>query len=153
MLASTRFNSETLYERDRYIEGKPFFCYGTPRKIKEAIPLNKLLFVVEMNNDTNEIIGIGLIRNIISYEPHFIYENQNYQRYVYVGKYRVTREEMEEDKDLIEIFDLILFKGYSNVKRHSGITIISPKLLIDDRVRGVDLLERVKKMFKNKYSK
>lgn len=154
MLASTRFNVQTLFERDRYMEGKPFIYYGAPKKIKKTIELNALLFVVEMNNDTNQIVAIGLIRNIISHEPHFIYENQNYHRYVYVGKYRITREEMEEtDQDLVEIFELILFKGYAHIKRHSGITLVPPKLLVDDRVRGVNLLERVKKMFKTKYVK
>lgn len=154
MLASTRFNEQTLSERDKYMEGKPFICYGTPNKIKSSIALDALLFVVEMNNEKNQIVGIGLIRNNISYERHFIYENQNYHRYVYTGTYRITRDEMEEtDGDLVQIFELILFKGYTHIKRHSGITMIPPKLLNDDRVRGVDLLDRVKKMFKSKYLK
>jgi hypothetical protein len=154
MLASTRFNEKTLSERNAYMDGKPFICYGTQNKIKSTIPLNAILFVVEMNNEKNQIVGIGLIRNYISADKHFIYEDQNYHRYVYLGKYRITREEMEEkDEEMVKLFDLILFKGYTHIKRQTGITIISQKLLCDDRLRGANLLERVKELFKNKYLK
>jgi len=123
--------------------------YGTPIKIKGSIQLNTLLFVVEMNNEKNRIEGVGLIRNMIDANPHFIYSDTNYNRYVYKGKYRITREEMEEhDNDMLCILELILFKGYTHVKRHCGITMIPPKLLECDRVRGLDLTERMKQLFK-----
>lgn len=148
MLASARFNFKTLAERDEYMLNKKILCYGTQNKIKVAVPLNTLLFVVEMNNEENHVVGIGLIRNMISPDTHNIYTDPNYHRYVYTGSYRVTREQMEEfDKEMVDIFDLILFKGYTHIKRHSGITIIPPKLLEDRRTNGMNLTEKVKEMF------
>lgn len=150
MLASARFNSKTFHEKETYLVDKELVCiYGTQNKIKASVALDSLLFVVEMNNEKNQIMGVGLIRNLISPDRHFIYEDQNYNRYAYTGQYRITREEMEEsDKDVVDVLDLILFKGYTHIKRHSGITIIPPKLLKDDRVRGIDLTERIKDIFK-----
>jgi hypothetical protein len=152
MLASTRFNHKTLAERNAYMLTKNILCYGTQNKVKSSVPLNTLLFVVEMNNEENQIVGIGLVRNMISPDSHIIYTDSNYHRYTYTGKYRITREQMEEfDKEMVDIFDLILFKGYTHIKRHSGITIIPPKLLNDDRARGMDLTEKVKEMFLNTF--
>ena len=154
MLASARFNSKTFAEREEYMDKKKVMCYGAQNKIKSSIPLNTLLFVIEMNNEKNQIMGVGLIRNMVSPDHHTIYEDNNYNRYVYTGNYRLTREQMEElDEEIVSIFDLILFKGYTHIKRHSGITIIPPKLLYDDRTRGLNLTERVKKMCLNTFKK
>lgn len=155
MLASTRFNSKTLQERNKYLETHGLKCiYGTPIRIKTSVPLDKLLFVVEMNNETNQIEGVGLIRNFISCDNHSIYSDYNYNRYVYTGQYRVTREQMEKaDKDVVDILDLILFKGYTHIKRHSGITMIPSKLLEDERTRGANLIERIREIFKKRIKK
>ena len=125
MLASTRFNVKTFNERTRYMEEHNLPCiYGTPLQVKSSIPLNTLLFVIEMNNEKNQIEGVGLIRNMLT-THHCIYKDNNYNRYIYKGKYRITREMMEEhDYDMLIILELILFKGKSHIKRHSGITII-----------------------------
>ena len=114
MLASARFNQKTYREREEFMRRNNIECiYGTQLKIKPKVALKQLLLVVEMNNETNKIMGIGLIRNMIC-DAQDIYEDSNYNRYAYMGKYRVTREQMEEhDKKLVEIFDLILFIVYN----------------------------------------
>jgi endonuclease V-like protein UPF0215 family len=41
-----------------------------------------------MNNETNKIEGIGLIRNHLAHDKrHKIYNNNEYNRYIYRGKY------------------------------------------------------------------
>ena len=149
MLASARFNQKTYREREEFMRRNDIECiYGAQLKIKPKVALNQLLLVVEMNNETNKIMGIGLIRNILC-DSQDIYDDPNYNRFIYMGKYRITREQMEEqDKKIVEIFDLILFKGYTHIKRHSGITIIPPALLSCDRVENIDLTKKVKSMFK-----
>ena len=151
MLASARFNSKTYAERASFMDSNGLECiYGVPLRIKPTISLNTLLFVVEMNNEKNQIEGVGLIRNMISETRHRVYADDNYNRYIYEGKYRITREEMEEyDKDMVAVLDIILFKGYTHIKRHSGITIIPQKLLECDRVRGINLTERMKQLFQD----
>jgi len=154
MLASARFNQKTYREREEFMRRNNIECiYGTQLKIKPKVAANQLLLVVEMNNETNQVMGIGLIRNMIC-DPQDIYEDPNYNRYTYMGKYRVSREQMEEyDKKMVEIFDLILFKGYTHIKRHSGITIIPPALLTCERVENIDLTKKVKSMFKTIFQK
>jgi len=154
MLASARFNLKTFEERENYMNKTGIVCYGSQNKIKSSIPLNTLLFVVEMNNEENQVMGVGLIRNMVSPDTHLIYKDNNYNRYIYTGNYRISREQMEElDQNTVFILDLILFKGYSHIKRHSGITIIPSKLLTDNRTRGVDLTSRIKDMFLNTFKK
>jgi hypothetical protein len=43
---------------------------------------------------------------------------------------------------------LILFKGYTHIKRHSGITIVPESLLTCDRVREMPLLPTIVSIFK-----
>ena len=64
-LASTRFKTNTWDENIQYkinnnING---VMYGVPIEINNKYPLNSIIFVIEMNNDINQIIGIGVIRN------------------------------------------------------------------------------------------
>ena len=131
-IASTRFNNETLesnykYRADKKING---CIYGSCMMINEKYPINSLLFVIEMNNTQNKIEGIGLIKNRLILDKYYkIYKDGNYNRYTYGGKYWISREQiMEYNSILVEIFDKILFKGKSNVKRISGISVVTEKL-------------------------
>ena len=130
-LACTRFNNTTYDEnciyRNKYNE---ITIYGSVLKIREIYPIASLIFIAEMNNDKNMIEGIGLIRNLLVHDRrHKIYENNEYNRYIYRGKYWLSREQiMEFQPDILEIFDNILFKGKSHLKCRIGIRIITEKL-------------------------
>ena len=145
MLASTRFTNKTYREREAFMRRNNIECiYGTNRRINKSLLLNQLMFVVEMNNETNQIMAIGLIRNMLC-DPQYIYEDQNYNRYIYMGNYRILRQDIEEyDKKIVEVLEQILFKGRSNAKRLNGITIVSKK---------PELTEKVKLMFKTIFRK
>ena len=82
-----------------------------------------------MHNTINKIMGIGIIKNIYRYEyRRKIYENDNYNRIVYIGKkYKSRKELMEKHKNLIEYLENILFKGSRHFKRGHGISIIPIK--------------------------
>lgn len=132
-LACTRFNNNTLQQNIAYknksdIKGA---IYGVPIQIYHKYPLNTLLFVIEMNNDINEIIGISLIRNkLVTDKKYTIYDNGEYNRFIYKGDYWLSREHiLRQHSEIVEILDNILFKKKSNVKRQSGISFITPKLL------------------------
>ena len=157
-LASIRFNTATFEENNIFKERKNISqnkcIYGAQVKVKPSIPLNALLFVVEMNNETNQITGIGLIRNIIAAQEN-IYNDNNYNRYTYSGNFRLSRDKIEElgGIELIEVFELILFKGYTHIKRHSGITIIPESLLHCQRTNNINLLEKVRLLFISQFKK
>lgn len=104
--------------------------YGPEFKIRETYPVGCLIFVAEMNNETNKIQGIGLINNFLASDKKYtIYENGLYNRYIYRGNYWISREDLIMlDSNIVEIFDNILFKGKSHMKFRSGITILTDKL-------------------------
>ncbi len=84
-VATTRFNSKTYEENENY---RRRLCpsgsiYGTPMKMKDKIPLESLVYVIEMNNSTNKIEGIGVVYNRLVLEKrHPIYSDMDYNRYI-----------------------------------------------------------------------
>lgn len=132
-LASTRFNNATLSENIAYREtNKINAIYGTMIKIHNKINIGSFLFIIEMNNEANMIEGISLVKNsLILEKKHKIYENDDYNRYIYRGDYWLSRKQiMDIDCNIIGIFDKILFKGKTHMKRACGITVLNEKLFI-----------------------
>jgi hypothetical protein len=130
-IACNRFNNATYKENMEYrMKHNENVIYGPSYKIRDIYPLGSLIFVAEMNNETNKIMGIGLIKNsLVSDKRHKVYENGEYNRYIYRGTYWISRENLLTiDSEIVEIFDNILFKGKSHMKRIPGITILSEKL-------------------------
>jgi len=149
-LACTRFTNSTYRENIDYREknNEPLI-YGTTLQIRKIYSVGALIFVFEMNNDTNQIEGIGLIKNSLICDKRYkIYENNEYNRYIYSGKYWLSRKQIIDiDSEIVEIFDTILFKGKSHLKRRTGITIITEKLFVHWAYDLKTLKNRVKKMF------
>lgn len=158
-IASTRFNEQTLLENRMYRETKQIqgCIYGTNMKINEKYPLNTTMVVVEMNNSTNQIEGIGIIKNLVALDKKYkIYENGEYNRYIYKGKQWISRDQiMRLNEDIVKLFEIILFKGKSNLKRMSGICVVTEKLIsnwnknkqISNAKIIEKLLERITSMF------
>ena len=131
-IACTRFNNTTYFE-NMYFRNKHDIqvIYGSTLPIRN-IYLNKcLIFVVEMNNEINKIEGIGLIKNMLVYDKKYkIYENDEYNRHIYKGKYWLSRDQINKfNSEIVNILDNCLFKGKSHLKCRIGITIITDKLL------------------------
>jgi hypothetical protein len=131
-IVSTRFNRVTWEENLQYRKKNNLECiYGTPLELPPHICLDANVFVVEMNNSDNRIEGIGLIRNKTYVDRYYkIYNEGNYNRYIYKGEYYLKREKLLLlNENLIRIFDYILFKEKTHLKRGSGFTSIPEKLL------------------------
>jgi len=123
-LCATRFNNNTFIEYINQSENiKDKWIYNTPVKISETIFPNDTLYVLEMNNSTNMIEGIGIIKNkFITNRRYKIYSDQNYNRYSYNCLYRIKRQQLDDNEEKIfKILDIILFKGYKHFKRGHGI--------------------------------
>jgi hypothetical protein len=125
-IMTSRFSQETLLQNQAYRVRKNIkgCVYCSPMQITKKIPPDSVLFVIELNITTNKIAGIGLCKNKMKYGYSArIYENENYNRYIYQGAYRIAREEMtEEEEQIIKIFDMICFHGSTHLKRGGGIT-------------------------------
>jgi len=154
-IASTRFNNSTLAENLEYrIKTNNACIYCSPQRMSPKIKTDSLVFIVEMNNELNQIEGIGLIKNTIQYDKYFkVYEDCNLNRYVFKGKYRINREELiRYNSKIVEILDNILFKGKTHLKRGSRITTITDKLLKNERCEGLDIKSIIKEIFINDFN-
>ena len=122
-IMATRFNNSTWEENCRWREKNQFngCIYNSPVNIKDNIPLEISLFVIEMNNETNKIEGIGKIINYVHTDKKYkIYNDLNYNRYTYHGKLRINRD-MIRNKEKLEKLEERLFKGKGHLKRGQGI--------------------------------
>ena len=152
-LVSTRFNEDTWRQNINYrLKHKEFNCiYGSPKPLTEKIIIHSLLFVIEMNNTTNQIEGIGLIRN----HPKInrpIYTVGNFNRYTYQGKYRINRDLLlEKNQKLVECLDYILFKEKTHMKRGSGFTMIPEKLMKHRKCEEMEIKKEIVDLFHSVY--
>ena len=139
VVACTRFNNKTWQEYQDWktknqstyeqIYHRPLKCiYGSPREMSHTkMPPHAKILVIEMNNDENQIKGIGVIQNQTASEVYrtprpsptpppltpassvpdlppsrivfnHLFSNRNYTRYIYIGnEYYATKEELERN--------------------------------------------------------
>ena len=138
VVACTRFNTQTWQEYQDWktknqqsyeqIYQRPLKCiYGSPREMSHTkMPPHVKILVIEMNNDENQIKGIGVIQNQTASEVYrtprpsptppltpassvpdlppsrivfnHLFSNRNYTRYIYIGnEYYATKEELERN--------------------------------------------------------
>lgn len=150
-IVTTRFDSNTWEYNEQYrslheISG---CLYSDQMLMSSKVPTDASVFIVEMNNSRNRIEGIGLVRNRLSLDKNRIYSEINYNRFVYYGKYRLGREKLiEENSDLVETLDAILFKGKTHMKRGIGYTRITEKIMNLKRCEHIDILDTIINLFK-----
>lgn len=154
-IMTSRFNDKTWLENQEYRDNnsKLGCIYCSPSPVSVHIPHEGIMFVLEMNNDTNEILGIGMVMNRPKINKHLVYENGNYNRYNFTGNYRIDRKEMTlEEEDIMRVFEILCFTGNRHMKRGQGLTMFPVEMLYKCH-RKVDLINFVRGMFKNRYSK
>jgi hypothetical protein len=149
-IVTGRYNNETWEASRSYRERKHLKCiYAPPCRLAPTIPVNTPVFVIEMNNSTNQIMGIGLIRNKLATDRVYIVQKDtNCNRYIYIGKYHMSRELLlEYVPHLVDVLDRMLFKGKTHSKRGFGLTKIPEKVLQLDMYRHVHIKTEIKRVF------
>ena len=127
----TRFNNETYAENQRCRERTGIKCiYAEQKSISNYLP-ECTYFVIEMNNSTNEIMGIGVIENKLQ-EKMKVYENP-YNRYVYKGDMHIPISSI--NSQIVEELENILFYGKGHSKRGSGLSMFPRKRLKPEFIR------------------
>jgi hypothetical protein len=157
-LMVTIFNEETRQESENYREhklpkGSAMYC--SPFPVAKTIPLEHNLLVLEMNNDTNEIMGIGIVRNRPNIEKYFVYNDKHnyYNRFVYLGKYRIQRKDMTpEEESVMKALDNLCFKGNNHMKRTQGIRSF-PAIIIWRCKNIINLVEFIENMIRKRMNK
>jgi hypothetical protein len=145
-----RFNNETLERNYAYRQKYGFNCmYCTPLELSPKISYNTPVFVIEMNNSTNKIEGIGFIKNkpVIN-KYHKVHTDPNNNRYIYTGKYFINRELIEQYNSLlVYILDIILFKGKTHSKRGFGLTLIPEKVIKTEICQNINIKKEIIHIF------
>ena len=165
MLSTTRFDEITwqencVYRKKHNLSG-PIYC--APMKMRETIPVDTLVFVIEMKNlkkkkktdSGGQIEGIGLIKNrhipLEDRVKYCVYEEGNFNRYIYKGEYRIDREILQNyNVKLVEFLDYILFTGKTHLKRGNGFMQVPDKLI---KKTDINILECIKEIFLQHFKK
>tara|TARA_B110000967_G_C18897903_1_gene572139 strand:- start:3059 stop:3607 length:549 start_codon:yes stop_codon:yes gene_type:complete len=151
-LLTSRFNDETWSENEAYRKknNNRGCIYCAPDPISNEIPSETIMFILEMNNDRNQIMGIGMVRNRPYVNKYKVYGNGNYNRYVFTGKERVDRKEMtESEEEVMQAFDILCFTGRQHMKRGQGLKRFPTKILYRCNAR-IDLVDFIRNMFKER---
>lgn len=150
-IATTRFNEETYRQNINYRKNIQYkgCLYGSPLKIKEKIPLESNVYIIEMNNEKNKIEGIGLIenRNILD-KNYRIYNDGDYNRYIYKGNIHLLVSDIIDNynKRVITVLEQLLFKGERHCKRAQGITQL-PEWILNNKSK-FDFIHCFNEIFK-----
>ena len=153
-LLTARFNTITWSENVRYRSENPTIqsIYGSPTPLSKHIPADAVIFMLEMNNDLNRIMGIGLVRNHPVTNKYFVHESGDYNRYIYTGKHRIDRETMsEEEEKVMQIFDVLCFTSKRHMKRCHGLKSFPAKFLVNCK-SVMDITSFLENMFVTRFS-
>lgn len=132
-ILTTRFNNETFEQnamwRERMQHNGCIYC--SPSQMPKAIPTEAVILMIEMNNQINQITGIGIFINKKKHDKQIIYSDRNYNRYIFKGNIRVNRDWlMERNSTIIEKIETMIFKGKDHIKRGIGFTSIPKKKMV-----------------------
>jgi len=156
-IMTTRFNNITYIEnlsfREKHTKIKCVYC--SPHKVANHILFDSTLFVLEMNNDTNKILGVGMVKNHPHVGKYRVYGESNYNRYVYTGSYRIDRIQFTNDEEkIIKFFDIVCFTGNKHMKRGQGLTIFPMETVLRIfKFCGINLVDYIRNMFLSRIEK
>ena len=161
-IVTTRFSNNTWKENTDYLAKNKDICciYGSPQEMSPKILYDSIVFVIEMNNNMNQIEGIGLVKNRPFVDKYYsIYSEGNYNRFVYKSNYRIDRETLwEHNRVLVKVLEYVLFGEKTHLKRGSGFTSVTQKFLKSKKNEKCQKLVLYKminvivRCFKNKFS-
>lgn len=151
-LLTTRFNDDTWLQNIQFRENnKSLGCiYSSPTSISRDILADSIVFILEMNNTQNKIMGIGMVKNTPNINKYSIYGYAEFNRFMYAGKIRIDRSQMSgEEEAIMCVLDKVCFTGKKHLKRGTGITMFPAEILY--RFSNVmDMVEYVRGMFKRR---
>jgi hypothetical protein len=135
---TTRYNSYTYLQNQRFKENKlngfNGAIYSTTMPFPVSTSMEKYLFVLDMNNTTNKLMGISLLKNRLAKDQTLnVYSDPTFNNYIYKTKFYIDFScvKLEESWKLFIENELerCLFYGKSNMKRGGSFTRFSLKKL------------------------
>ena len=137
ILMTTRYNSETWLQymnwRKKY-NLKESYYYSCPFPISNTISIGSTLYILEMHNSLNKIMGMGVVLLKEQDIKHYkIYDNENFNRFHYHSRLYINRDMLSKETlllqngiwiSVLELLELVCFKGKRHSKRHMNIAKI-----------------------------
>ena len=140
MILLTRFNNQTLAQNQRWKERNKWkgCIYGVRNRCGENWEGS---IVVEMNNDTNKIIGLGIITGFIPdsrrRKAWKIYDEDKYNQVVYYGKERISLGNLSSlEESIIGVLETLLFSGKAHSKRGNSWAL--PTWIVENEIIDFD---------------
>tara|TARA_B110000977_G_scaffold185210_1_gene249774 strand:+ start:720 stop:1322 length:603 start_codon:yes stop_codon:yes gene_type:complete len=131
IIGTVRFNNKTYLENIEWKQRKEHqgCAYGLDKPISKKIPSGKSIYIIEMNNDTNEILGIGKIKNQVVYSHRSrMYKEERLNKFIYKSPDFISRDDIIKKQPkgniVLKFLENILFYGYKHFKRGQGCIII-----------------------------
>jgi len=149
-IVTGRFNNQTLEDNYEYRRKHNYRCiYCCPSELSPKISYNSSVFVIEMNNSTNKIEGIGFIKNKTENKRYYkVHKEGNTNRFIYIGNYFISREILNRyNEELVFVLENLLFKGYTHSKRGNGLTLFPEKLYNSEKCNNIDIKNEIKNIF------
>jgi hypothetical protein len=151
---TSRFNTKTIEENQIFRETSwPNGCvYCTPGEVSKSVPYLAKMIVLEMDNDKNRIFAVGKCLNKPIPNKYKVYNEQNYNRYNFIGKTRILREDMNPiEEAVLKALDQLCFRGNTHMKRGQGLRAFPTKLLINCK-NVLDIPVFLENMFMSRFS-
>lgn len=95
---TTRYTTQTYFQNQRFKESIKWTgsLYSTMLTFPQNTP-DKMLFILDMNNTTNKIVGIGILLNKLSKDQSInIYDNHSFNNCIYKSKYYIQLIDIHE---------------------------------------------------------
>ena len=152
MLCVTRFNNKTWEELVTFQRSNNnSIVYNSPSRMKDEVRLNFNFILFEMNNETNQISGVSVVKNKPLFRENRVYSDNNYNRFSFESLHRVDRNEFSElEKKNVELVEKMVFKGRGHLKRGSGITVCGIKSFDIHHINRKELTQFFQQMFKER---
>lgn len=122
----TRFTNDT-YSQCREYNNKHSvgteWIYNTSSKLSKKVT-EQFIYVFEMNNSTNTIVGVSRVSTDMHYRKHKMYDDMNasYNMYSYKCTRRIDRKNISRHVDtILTKLEKLIFYTKSHIKRGSGI--------------------------------
>ena len=179
-ILTTRYNEKTLSANRSFLESSAKYkcIYSSPVEISSGVPPGSKCVVLEMNNDTNRIIGLGLIEKRECKKKLGVQEWGYYNRVHYSGYFHIDRREIDScsgdslnpsgdslspsgdslvdslnlrESVVMKLLDLLCFKGSGHLKRGKGLTMFPVSHLYSYFEKGVDIELEIREMFNRRF--
>jgi len=131
LIGTVRFNNKTYIENLKWKQRKEYngCAYGLDKPLSNKIPSGKYIYIVEMNNEINKIMGIGKIKNIIIHSNRSrMYNEDRLNNYIYKSKDFISRLKIIETQPkgelVLKFLENLLFRGSKHFKRGQGCVIL-----------------------------